>query len=108
MPVAAVADDLRIELRAGTKLAFLSTGIELNQPKAQMPAFVPFEIIGEAPMKVAAKVHAFTQQGAHLADRGLDEPGTNAISAVRNAILENIDRFTERQEAFYRQPQTFR
>src|SRR5215472_8574080 len=68
-PVSALANDISVELRAGSQFPCLSRRIKFNQSEAQVPAFVPLEVIGQAPVEVAAQVHASCQELFHLLDR---------------------------------------
>jgi hypothetical protein len=41
------------------------------RPEAQMPAFIPLEVIGQAPMEIAAKIGAGAKQDFHLLNTGM-------------------------------------
>src|SRR5215472_9859670 len=108
MPVPALANNLRVNLGAGTQLSRLGLGIELEQAEAQVPALVPFKVVGQAPVKVATQVGAFLEQRSKLICGGLQDPGANAVGAVGNAVFQNVDRLFETGESFHGPAQALR
>src|SRR5215831_7956578 len=101
VPVPALANNLRVNLGAGTQLARLGLGIELEQAEAKVPAFVPFKVVGQAPVKVATQVGAFLEQGANLICGGLQDPGANTVGAIGDAVFQDVDRLFETGESFH-------
>src|SRR5215472_12641062 len=107
MPIPTFANNLRVNLGAGTQLARLGFGIELEKAEAQVPAFIPFKVVGQAPVKVATQVGAFLEQRANLICGGLQDPGANTIGAIGDAVFQNVDRLLEAGESFHGAAQAF-
>src|SRR5512147_2674924 len=85
----------RVKLCAWPWCTRLRHRIKLKQSKAKVPALIPFKVVRQRPMEVAAQVYSFRQQSAHLSNNRLNHPRTNPVLAVRHAILQNVDRLFE-------------
>src|SRR5579864_801060 len=93
--IPALANDLSIKLSAGTRNAELCRRVQFVKAEAKVPAFVPFEIVSQAPVEVAAQIDAGGQQLAHLLDFSFQQPGTDAVLAVGHAVFQNVDGLVE-------------
>src|SRR5204862_4710296 len=60
---------------------FRSLGVlvELDEPEPEVPSPVPFEVVDQRPVEVAAEIDAAENRVVHGARRGRDHPGPDAV-----------------------------
>src|SRR5204862_7834152 len=73
---------------------FRSLGVlvELDEPEPEVPSPVPFEVVDQRPVEVAAEIDAAENRVVHGARRGRDHPGPDAVEPVGVPVLEHVDR----------------
>src|SRR6185369_1012087 len=95
------ADNIAEYFSAATHRPELRFGIECHQSEAQLPTFVPLEIVGQGPVQIASNVVSLCDQAVQLAQDIYDQPGTNLVFRIGHTVFHDVNRLRQSRGARY-------